>query len=270
MLRSLLFYFFLLFATLSCGPAQVPQLKNSEDTRLTQLSQNFLKAAISGKDSATLADSLCHIQPAAISQELKEKAQKLAFWINVYNGFIQYRLRQDKAQYQNRNSFFQDKALCIAGLQMSFDDIEHGIIRGNEWKFGLGYIDKPFPDSAVKAWEVKETDPRIHFALNCGAKDCPPMRLYHAASINEELHANSKQYLMKETIVKADKVAVPKILSWYRGDFGGKKGIRNTLLHYGVISKEETAPLSFKAYDWSVRLDKLSGELSEYAPEKEK
>ena len=34
---------------------------------------------------------------------------------------------------------------------------------------------------------LEEVEPRIHFALNCGAKSCPPIKTFTNADIDNEL-----------------------------------------------------------------------------------
>ena len=44
-------------------------------------------------------------------------------------------------------------------------------------------------------WQVVEPlDPRIHFALVCGAKSCPPIRVYTPASLEAGLEAAAQAF----------------------------------------------------------------------------
>lgn len=36
---------------------------------------------------------------------------------------------------------------------------------------------------------IQQVDPRIHFALVCGAKSCPPIKLYTPENLDEGLDA---------------------------------------------------------------------------------
>ena len=46
------------------------------------------------------------------------------------------------------------------------------------------------PDSCIPLGQVVESvDPRIHFALVCGAKSCPPIKLYTPENLDEGLDA---------------------------------------------------------------------------------
>ncbi|MFW1581992.1 DUF547 domain-containing protein, partial [Vibrio parahaemolyticus] len=65
-------------------------------------------------------------------------------------------------------------------------------------------------------------------ALNCGAKSCPPIAFYDDAKLDAQLDIATKAYLIGSVTYdsNANKVYVPALLSWFRGDFGGKKGER--------------------------------------------
>lgn len=68
-------------------------------------------------------------------------------------------------------------------------------------------------------------DYRTHFALNCGAKSCPPIAFYKPEELNEQLDMAMKVYLQNETTYNQAKniVELPAIMGWFRRDFGGKK-----------------------------------------------
>ena len=69
-------------------------------------------------------------------------------------------------------------------------------------------------------------DPRIHFALNCGAKSCPPIAAYSfdEQTLNSQLQLATENFLcanVKIDIVNNDvTVKLSKIFDWYRNDFG--------------------------------------------------
>jgi len=45
---------------------------------------------------------------------------------------------------------------------------------------------------------------------------------------------------------------VPRPLLWYRGDFGGRSGIRTFLREYDVIPDDATPSLRYADWDWSL------------------
>lgn len=50
---------------------------------------------------------------------------------------------------------------------------------------------------------VRPLDPRIHFALVCGAKSCPPIKLYSAATLEEGLSAAADTFCASDVEVDA-------------------------------------------------------------------
>lgn len=65
----------------------------------------------------------------------------------------------------------------MGSLLFSLDDIEHGILRCNTPPPGAS--DSPFDASDErKPLSLTRLDPRLHFALNCGARSCPPIKVW--------------------------------------------------------------------------------------------
>jgi hypothetical protein len=103
---------------------------------------------------------------------------------------------------------------------------------------------------------VAQRDYRIHFALNCGAKSCPPIAFYTPDKIEQQLELATQSFLESETIVSEAQhaVATSRLLLWYRGDFGGQTGIRRILVARLAL-KSTHYQLSFRTYDWTENLD---------------
>ena len=137
----------------------------------------------------------------------------------------------------------------VAGRRLSLDGIEHGLLRRSRWKLGFGYLGNPVPGRFERASRVGLVDPRIHFALNCGAASCPPIAAYDPARLDEQLALASASYLGTEAVMDADGLRVPALLLWYMGDFGGPRGLRGLLRDAGVEGWQ--GPIRFSAYDWT-------------------
>lgn len=88
---------------------------------------------------------------------------------------------------ESRNDFFSKKWIIVANNEKSFDDIEHGMIRNSQWKYGMGYLGAWFPSKFEKSLRVNQVDYRIHFALNCGSAGCPPIAFYKSDKLDEQL-----------------------------------------------------------------------------------
>ena len=87
-----------------------------------KVSQNLLQSVIEGephqKEIATLANSTLN----ELVQQLKTDQQKIAFWLNIYNSFIQISLSENLQLYENKSKFFSNESIKIAGEFLSFDD----------------------------------------------------------------------------------------------------------------------------------------------------
>jgi hypothetical protein len=119
----------------------------------------------------------------------------------------------------------------------------------------MGHVQKPFPSSLEKRLRVSEVEPRIHFALNCGAKSCPPVAIYHSERLDRELDYMARNYLEETTELKDGEVRVTRLFSWFRGDFGGKDGMRDMLRKYDIIEEGAEPDIEFEEYDWTLALD---------------
>ena len=226
-------------------------------TPLNELSQQFIYAAKTGNETALLLDQLKNINYDSLKDELTTDAEKKAFWINLYNGYTQLFLKKDPGKYKNRNEFFKAKQIEIAGKKFSLDEIEHDILRRSKIKWSLGYLNKIFPGKRTKELRVDQLDYRIHFALNCGAKSCPPIAFYQAGKIDTQLDVATRAYLTGESEYNAENniLKLPAIMSWFRHDFKGKKNMLALAKKYGIVPEDKKPHISFKKYDWNLYLD---------------
>jgi hypothetical protein len=231
---------------------------------VVQLSQDFIYKARTGAPTDAIVQQLQTLTIPQLQLHLNSDATKKAFWINLYNGFTQHSLRDAPEQYKNRSRFFKGQQFEVAGTPMSLDAIEHGLLRRSKVKWGLGYLNHPFPSEWEKALRVDKVDYRIHFALNCGARSCPPIAFYRPETIEAQLDLAAKAYLGSETDYDPLKklVQVPAILSWFRGDFGSKPGIRQMLKKYNIIPADAEPQIQFKKYDWTLTLNHYTNEIS--------
>jgi len=101
---------------------------------------------------------------------------------------------------------------------------------------------------------VGRLDPRVHVALNCGARSCPPLADYAPEQLDAQLDAAARSYLSSETAVLdgGATVRVPRLLLWYLGDVGGKAGIHRLLRRFEVIGPRAAPRVTFGAYDWTL------------------
>lgn len=211
-------------------------------------------------DDKNTADSLILVLQNMSTEQLQNQlvtdAQKTAFWLNLYNAFIQKFLSENPENYQNRSKFFKEKQINIGGVLLSFDFIEHGILRGSKNKLSMGYLNKIFVGSLEKKLRVKKPDYRIHFALNCGASACPAVAYYSVDKLDIQLAVAEGFFVSENSIIYQDKktIETSKIFSWFRADFGGKKGIKKLI---GKYNKQDNSSykLIFRPYNWELMLE---------------
>lgn len=229
---------------------------NSQNTiNYSKVSQTLLQNIMDGKSYEKELKILSKSTLIELVTELKTDEQKIAFWVNIYNAFIQISLSENPKLYEDRGAFFGDKRVKIVGENLSFDDIEHGIIRKSRIKISLGYLRKWLRPKWERKLRVDNIDWRIHFALNCGAKSCPPVAIYRAENLDKEFDFMTREYLKEQTTYdKSTKTANSvALMSWFRGDFNGKCGAKKILFKYG-ITPEKPKKLDFKSYDWTLLL----------------
>ncbi len=233
------------------------QTDTSEPTNFNALSEQLLTKIKSGQNTQDIQDILKNTSLEMLSTALKTDTEKLAFWVNIYNAYIQIILTDKPELFEDRGAFFKKKQIAIAGNMVSFDKIEHGIIRKSQWKLGLGKIRKWFPNKFERALRVDERDFRIHFVLNCGAKNCPPVAIYTPDNLEAQFDMSSRNYLIKTTTYDNEKkiVTISPLFKWFRGDFGSKNDIKDILKSYAILATTEKFSIDYGDYDWTLDLD---------------
>lgn len=189
---------------------------------------------------------------AVLNNQLNTDTEKNVFWINIYNAYFQILSKQNNNLGKR---IFNKKLVEIAETKFSLDDIEHGILRRFRWKYSLGYLPNVFASAKIRNLAVDTIDHRIHFALNCGAKSCPPIAFYKIENLNIQLDQATFSFLSSETTIDEDKKSVmtSKILFWFIGDFCGVLGVKKTLEK--VLGKDfSNYKLSYKNYNWESQL----------------
>lgn len=191
---------------------------------------------------------------------LTERGARVAFWINVYNalvlhGIVSLGVRRSVARVWN---FFGRAAYRIDGLVFSPDDIEHGVLRGNRRRVMPPL--RPFGARDVRrGLALDPLDPRIHFAINCGARSCPPVAIYRAAVIDSQLDLAARNFVNEEVALEDGRIVCSRLFKWYRRDFDGAGGLNAFLLRYlddgparRALAGGATPRLGFRGWDWSL------------------
>jgi hypothetical protein len=223
------------------------------------LSVRLLKRVRREESVDDLQKRLAAYDPDELAAALDEPT-RFAVWCNVYNAYSQVLIDDSRELYeQSRRRFFGLEAIPVAGRELSLNRIEHRLLRRSQFVWSLGYLANPFPGDFERSLRVDERDPRIHFALNCGAKSCPPIAAYTPAGIDKELDIATESYLTQHVryepgggLLGRGIVHVPRLMLWYRGDFGGKSGILSMLRRFDLVPDDARPRLKHLPYDWSL------------------
>ena len=171
--------------------------------------------------------------------------ERLAFWINVYNAYT-IKLICDNFPLKSirdlSNGKVWDRPLVMIDHTMySLNEIENDVIRP------LG-------------------DHRIHFALVCAARSCPPLlsEAYTAQNVDSLLTVQARSFLRDRAVNSFDEVNkranLSHVFEWYLADFGTTHAeLLRTISKYvdqplgARIAKEAQAwKITWNTYDWSL------------------
>ena len=222
----------------------------------SQDAQQLLLKLKTNENCGSELQRLAEIDQDSLVKHLNTENLRKAFWINVYNAFIILKIREHPAIYKDkRGQFFKKKWIRIANRPLSFDAIEHGILRRSKNKLSRGFFNKSiFRISRFeKQFRVQKLDYRLHFALNCGAVSCPPIAFYEAGKLEEQLKLAEYNFLTTDSHyeVSSNTLTVSKIFFWFIKDFGGKKGVIQLHKTLKIIPENAKPKLKFKDYDWT-------------------
>jgi hypothetical protein len=217
-------------------------------------------ARLSRSDDFARAVEAARGLPRVGLDTLHDHGARLAFWINVYNalvlhGIVSLGVRRSVARAWN---FFGRAAYRIGGFVLSSDDVEHGVLRGNRRR-----VLPPLRPFGVRdprrALALAPLDPRIHFAINCGARSCPPVSVYRAEAIEAQLELATRGFVNSEVALEDGRLVCPRLFKWYRRDFDAAGGLRAFLLRYlddgpprRALADGIAPRVGFRAWDWSL------------------
>ena len=187
----------------------------------------------------------------------KNQDEKKAFYINAYNAMtidlilshFSETLGAENSPYPNARSIrnignldakvWDEYKWKVAGQTVSLNDVEHKILR-------------PMGDA------------RIHFAIVCASKGCPPIlnRAFNADSLNQVLDQLADEFVNSGLSTNFDlekkQINTSQILSWFSQDFVKSFGsIKNFFAKYvTVIPSEDIAEMRVRYvnYDWLLNI----------------
>lgn len=159
---------------------------------------------------------------------------QLAYWINVYNAYTvklvltHYPVQTIKDIYQGNP---WDKAwINLGGKMYSLNQIENEYIR------------------------QRFRDPRIHFALNCAARSCPPLmnEAYDPARLDTQLTNRTKSFITDQdhNQTTTPTLRLSQLFVWYKDDF--KPDVISFLNTYLTTPIPGEVKIEYVEYDWTL------------------
>jgi len=166
------------------------------------------------------------------------KHAKLAFYLNAYNALV---IKGVVDRLPNVTSvmkvkgFFDKHKHLVAGRRVTLNQLENEIIRPT----------------------FKE--PRIHFALVCGARSCPPLRAaaFRASGLDGVLERLTRSFIngWYGVQVKGEAVKVSQLFKWYAKDFeqaSGSVGKYLARYHKKHADRLARGKLGYLHYSWAL------------------
>jgi hypothetical protein len=175
-----------------------------------------------------------------------DPAARLAFLCNAYNAnallkAVEAARRPGFTSVKDTPGFFDRDLIVVAGESMTLDQLEHDRIRP------LG-------------------DPRVHAALVCGARSCPPLpdEPLDPARLDEQLDEQCRRWVNDPSMnfVRGDTLLLSPIFDWYGADFRGDSGagVIEFLRRYAapdgpiaaLLQRVPDPTIEWLPYDWSL------------------
>lgn len=206
--------------------------------------------ALKARDAAALQavrQQLGRVNVAALTPQ-----QQLAHWINVYNvntvativeAYPTKSIRDLSTDPIIRLNVFKKERVPVGNAKLSLNDVENDKIRDG------------FKDA------------RIHFAINCAARSCPPIRTeaFTGEQLNAQLDEQARLFLNGPHGVRFRRdgdtlvITTTKIMDWFSDDFekwgGGKAAfIRKYMPADKQKLMDQAKDIDFKYddYDWDL------------------
>lgn len=178
-------------------------------------------------------DEYLSILEKNLPEDSWSRNQQLAYWINAYNAFT-------------------IKLILDHYPVVSIMDIDDGKPWDTKW-IELG--DQTFSLNHIEHEIIRPqfNEPRIHFAVNCAAKSCPPLAnlAFTEQNIDDLLTERTSNFINNSEFntFKKDQASISKIFEWYASDFGDLVSFLN---RYSDTKLNSGARISFREYDWKL------------------
>ncbi|OGR88885.1 MAG: hypothetical protein A2992_09425 [Elusimicrobia bacterium RIFCSPLOWO2_01_FULL_59_12] len=174
------------------------------------------------------------------------ESKQIAFLINLYNArtllliIDHYPIASIKKIGNLLKGPWDQPVVRLFGQTMTLGHLEHEILR------------------------KRYNEPRIHFALVCAAKGCPPLRAepYAADALDRQLDDQGRRFMRDSAKNRLDRNAgvlyLSPIFDWFKNDFTGKsESLQAFVAPYlsaadASFLTKNTVKIRFTDYDWSL------------------
>ena len=182
--------------------------------------------------------------------EKLSRNDQYAYYINAYNAWTVKLILSKYPDVKSIKDFgtilkspWQKKWVRINGEVITLDDVEHNILR------------------------PRFKDPRVHFAINCSAASCPPLRPepYLGPALDQQLDDSTRSFVNDANSYRLEDntLYISRIFKWFSEDFNGDA--LEFYLQYAegdlkakLAGQKDTIKVKYLEYDWS--LNDIKGE----------
>jgi hypothetical protein len=194
------------------------------------------------KQEAKLDEYLAVLENTRVNE--LSRNEQFAFYVNAYNGWtikLILGAYPDIDSIKDLGSIFQSpwekKIVRLNGKLLTPDDIEHEILR------------------------AQFKDPRVHFAVNCASKSCPPLisQPYRGSTLDNQLDDATRAFINDpaRNYLKGNKLYVSRRFKWFSEDFNAH--VLGFFLKYAegdfkkrLEAQKDKVKIVYLSYDWSL------------------
>ena len=170
--------------------------------------------------------------------------EQYAYYINAYNAWTIKLILSGYPGVKSIKDFgtifkspWEKKWVRINGKVITLDDVEHNILR------------------------PRFKDPRVHFAINCSAVSCPPLRPepYLGHTLDQQLDDSTRAFVNAANSyrLEGNTLYVSRIFKWFSEDFN--EDALEFYMQYAegdlkkkLTGQKDTIRVKYLHYDWSL------------------
>lgn len=187
------------------------------------------------KDKAKLVEYL-EVLKNNPPQSSWSKNKEMAYWINLYNAFTIHSIVEkypiNSVMNLEDGKLWDKKKIVIGGKSLTLNNIEK--------------------DKLLKRFK----EPRVHFAVNCGAISCPPLlnKAWTEDNIQRYYDKQAKAFINnpKHNTISIKNLEASQIFNWYASDFGGSDKVVAYFQKYSNTELKDNPKVRYREYNWKL------------------